>query len=55
MKVVLDGRIYVQKKDLDFLVYKRDDVPSNIMLKIFRPGQNCIDGSNKYDFIFNFL
>ena len=55
MKIVLDRVVYVQKKDLDFLVYRNSnkniETPPNIMLRIFGSGHACIDSSNKYDFI----
>lgn len=51
MKVVLDKAIYVQKKDLDFLIYRMDEIPDTIIRKIFLPGQTIIDSCVKYDFV----
>ena len=51
MKIVLDKELYVQKKDLDFLIYRMDEIPDTIIRKIFSPGQTVIDSCVKYDFV----
>lgn len=51
MKIVLDKEIYVQKKDLDFLISRMDEIPDTIIRKIFLPGQTIIDSCVKYDFV----
>lgn len=51
MKIIRENKVYVQKKDLEFLKYKLHSLPNSISFKIFENDEFDSDAFQANDFI----